>query len=127
MDLGSKSTQSGYIQIPISSLNGCVTLAKLLHPSETRIPQLQIGMVNTVQRFCNVVRVKRLSQRLLYSRQLIMVAVLIMGQALPRHPYLKCFPCPNSFLLDLSLDFIHLIHLHYLQLSFVFLPLCVRY
>lgn len=33
MDLGSKSTQSGYIQIPISSLNGCVTLAKLLHLS----------------------------------------------------------------------------------------------
>lgn len=95
MDLGSKSTQSGYIQIPISSLNGCVTLAKLLHPSETRIPQLQIGMVNTVQRFCNVVRVKRLSQRLLYSRQLIMVAVLISGAGPSQTSLPKVLPLPQ--------------------------------
>lgn len=121
--LGSKGAQSGCIQILISSLNGCVTLAKLLHLPEPLIPHLQIGVVNIVQRFHNVVCVKRLSQPLFYSRQLIIVAVLISG-ASPSQTYLpKVLPLPNSFLLDLSLDFIHLIHLHYLQLSFVSLLL----
>ena len=121
MILGSKGAQSGCIQILISPLNGCVTLAKLLHLPEPLIPHLQIGVVNIVQRFHSVVGVKRLSQRLFYSRQLIIIAVLISGASPFQTSLPKVFP-PIP-LLDLSLDFIHLIRLHYLQLSFVSLLL----